>query len=64
MVTTLLVVPHAHLRMRLIQWYLKDWWSSSLGLAHLVFNSDLVLDLPWWMVESNILDRLLHTLSL
>ena len=49
---SLLVVPHAHLRMRPIQWYLKYWWSSCLSLAHLVLvNSDFVQDLQWWMVE-------------
>ena len=57
MAVTLLVMLHAHLQMRPIQWYLKDRWLSHHGLAHLVFvNADLVRDLQWWMVESNLLE--------
>ena len=53
----LLVVPYAHLCMRPVQWYRKDWWSSPLGLNHRVFmNADLVRDLQWWTVESNLLE--------
>ena len=56
MTATLLVVPHAHLRMRPIQWYLKDQWSSRHSLNQLVFiNSDLVRALKWWTVDANLL---------
>ena len=30
---TLLVMPYANLRMRLIQWYLKNQWLNHIGLA-------------------------------
>ena len=57
MAVTLLVIPYAHLSMRPVQWYLKTWWMSSPGLNHLVFvNSNLVWNLQWWTVDSNLLE--------
>ena len=48
-------LQHAHLRMMPIQWYLKDRLSSQHGLNHLVFiNSDQVLALQWWTLNSNL----------
>ena len=51
MAATLLVVGHAHLRMGLIQWYLKDQRSGCHSLNHLLLiNSNLVQALQWWTV--------------
>ena len=58
MVATLLVIPYAHLHMRPVQWHLKDRWLSLFGLNHWMFmNANLVRDLQWWMMESNLLER-------
>jgi len=55
MAACLEVVRYARLAMRPIQWFVKDHWSSPLGLNHRVMiTRNLASHVQWWTLKTNL----------